>query len=116
LPHALMPSPDGTAPCQVLATLSNHGDESVCAAFGLEVPDANTLRRMRDSASQLPLCLVPQLSGADLDFPGGCASSSKAGWCYATGPAAGGCPQTLMFSPAGVPLGATLKITCAQGC
>jgi len=116
LPHALTRASNGSAPCRVLATLSNPGDESVCPAFGLQVPDANTLRRTRDSASQLPLCLVPQLSGADLDATGGCASSSTAGWCYATGAAAGGCPQRLLFSPAGVPLGATLKITCAQGC
>lgn len=117
----------------VLATLPQPGDESVCAAYGLNVPDADVVRHFRDRQDAewrrsggadagvpnpytLPMCMVPQLLGADLDPNGSCDASPKAGWCVF----AGTCEEQLGFSskasPTGDLAGARITVACSQGC
>jgi hypothetical protein len=137
LPPFPIPDSAGRVPCTVLATLPGPGDESLCEAYGFDVPGADLLRRFRarqhdawragggadagvPDPADLPTCIVPELFGADLDANGSCSSASKLGWCYVAGAAAGSCPQTLLFSPAGSfedPYNhVLLTIECARGC
>jgi hypothetical protein len=137
LPPFPIPDSAGRVPCTVFATLPGPGDESLCEAYGFDVPEADLLRRFRarqhdawragggadagvPDPADLPTCIVPELFGADLDANGSCSSASKLGWCYVAGAAAGSCPQTLLFSPAGSfedPYNhVLLTIECARGC
>ena len=46
---------------------------------------------------------------------GSCAASADPGWCYLRGPAAGSCPQAILFSPTGNPqVGATVNLVCIE--
>jgi hypothetical protein len=123
----------GSVPCTMLAMLPRPGDESQCAAYGLGVPDADVLRQFRDrreadwrasggadagapNPQELPMCLVPQLVGPDLDANGSCSLSPNAGWCVV----ANACDKQLSFtsraSPSGDLAGALFIFACSQGC
>ena len=110
LPQSLPVDGAGNAACQVFLALAS-GD--TCAAHaGLSAVAADVAASIRSaepvSASQ-PLCALAQLPAVC----GSCATSSKAGWCYLTGSAAGNCRQTLVVSPsAAVPTGATALLGC----
>jgi hypothetical protein len=117
----------------VFALLPLPGDESFCTMFGLDVPDADTLhwyteRREAEWLSaggadggspdprQFPMCVVPQLIGADLDSSGSCASSQRAGWCAEHEI----CKTEVAFTPAASPTGllngALITFACSEGC
>jgi hypothetical protein len=133
IPEPLVRDASGHAPCTVLATLPRPGDESVCTAFGLDVPDVGVLRPFRarkeaewhaqgfadagvPNPQDLPVCLIPQLAGADLGADGSCAASPKTGWCIASGV----CPRAMMFSGSasqdGDLAGTTITVMCSEGC
>ncbi len=117
---------DAGLTCSVFATLNASGDESVCASFGLETPDAEDLQQVRSGQESLwhsagginwslyPTCTVPQLAGANLSPEGGCYSSSVAGWCLATyaGEPCGAASVPLQFSPDALPGGALVTYGC----
>ena len=128
MPEPLKVDQDGRAPCLVLEVLPS--STSTCdPALGLFEPDAATARRFRDelrarfdgggSAEDLSthaICQLTQLAPADF-VHGSCTTSSKPGWCYVTGVAAGACPQALLFSPSGNPQnGVEIRIQCNRGC
>jgi hypothetical protein len=137
LPLCLAPQPrdaNGALPCIVLAMLPRPGDESMCAAYGLEVPEADVLdhfqqRRLSEWRAlggedagtidpfRFPMCLVPQLVGADLVANGSCDASPKAGWCAVAGVV---CEKQLDFTSAASPTsnlaGAWFTVACSQGC
>jgi hypothetical protein len=133
LPSVPARDASGRAPCIVLAMLPRPGNESVCTAFGLDVPDADVLGHFRGrreaewrasgeadagvpNPQRRPMCLIPQLAGSDLDLSGSCATSPKAGWCLESS----SCPAELMFSPSVAPggdlAGALITVACSQGC
>src|SRR5262249_31275842 len=64
----------------------------------------------------LPVCRVKQLVDPTvLDANGSCENSTAAGWCYATGAAAGRCSQEILFSPSGNPqVGAQVSLQCIE--
>ncbi len=64
--------------------------------------------------STLPTCEVKQLMGADLDSNGSCKASSKSGWCYVTGTAAGTCSQAIIFTNGAIPTGAQINLQCIE--
>jgi hypothetical protein len=128
MPEALPVGEGGNVPCLVLEVLPSR--EMKCeASLGLVDPDPATVRRFRDELraqgggdggvddpSTHTICELAQIAPADF-VDGGCAASSKPGWCYVTGPAAGACPQTILFSPAGLPQnGVVVSLQCSKGC
>jgi hypothetical protein len=133
VPFPLPRDASGAVSCSVLATLPRPGDESICAALGLEVPDASVLRQFRSrreaewrklggadtrlpNPQDLPTCVVPQLVGADVGADGWCFASQKAGWCVGT--SSSFCAEELVLSPTvsdELPC-ATFTVACSDGC
>lgn len=64
------------------------------------------------------VCTLAQLTPASrpgaFDSTGSCASPTDGslGWCYATGEAAGSCPQAIVFTNGEPPPGASVYFTC----
>jgi hypothetical protein len=135
IPVPLHRDANGGVSCTVLATLPRPGNQSMCAAYGLDVPDATVLRQFRtqqraewrksggadaglQNPLELPVCMVPQLVGADIDAQGWCDNSAKAGWCV--GPNTGACPQELVLSSPASPEGnldfVRFTVVCSEGC
>jgi hypothetical protein len=130
----LPPSDAGPIQCTLLATLKVPGSESTCATLGVPTPASNTLTQFRaqqESAwqsmggaasgqpdpSKLPVCVVPQLTGSDLDPNGSCAVASKPGFCLLTGSATPNCGiAEVVLSPSGWLDGALITIDCRNGC
>jgi hypothetical protein len=125
VPHALQPDSQGAVPCLVLASLP--ADEKTCdPAKGESEVDPHVVADASESLqgqfgpgafdpSQHTICQVEELTGSDLTN-GTCTGSSRAGWCYVTGAAAGGhCPQALLFSPAATPsTGTQVAFVCIE--
>ncbi len=121
LPQPLAVDAQGNVPCVILEVLPDA--TSTCdARRGLSDPPADVLAKFKESIrTGQPgdpwldtICQVKQLTGDDL-VGGSCAQSTKAGWCYVTGAAAGTCPQAILFSPTGSPVnGATISLQCTQ--
>ncbi len=64
-------------------------------------------------------CANPEASkykyAGDFTQTGSCGGSNEAGWCYLSGAAAGPCPQSILFSPAGNPqVGAKISLQCIE--
>jgi hypothetical protein len=128
----LAPSDAGPMKCNLLAMLRTPGNESMCTALGVPTPDANTLMQFRSQAesawqsmggaasgqpdpSKLPICIVPQLTGSDLDANGSCGASPKPGFCVVANPNCGINPAVVV-TPGGWLNGALITIDCQTGC
>lgn len=125
LPEALNADTDGTVPCLILEMFT---DTSVtCASKGLKEGDPAIVAKFREAkkaeigadADTAVICQAEQIlpNGANNSFDGNptCEKSAKAGWCYLTGTAAGGnCPQSIIFSTVGNPVGATVSLQCIK--
>jgi hypothetical protein len=113
-PQALPTDATGQAPCQLFFEL---GAKDTCEAHSLlsVAPDvAASLGWWQGSAPPGPICVVPQLPSAQW-VNGACSGSSKVGWCYVTGAAAGNCEQTVIVStPTLLPAGAVANIGCGE--
>jgi hypothetical protein len=113
-PEAFSPDPEGQIACAIFFALAA-GD--TCAAHGLtDAPSDVALSVTAAEGEPLSgaLCVLPQLPSSDW-VDGSCAASTAAGWCYATGAAAGSCPQIVLASPTGLPpAGATPLIGCGD--
>jgi hypothetical protein len=129
LPEPLVTDPaTGLAPCLILAVLADSSSKCV-ASQGLKDPDQAILQKFRenlkaasagdggvDDVSTHTICEVQQLTGADLvGNPPSCSASTKPGWCYVTGAAAGGsCSQAVLFSANTPPTGAQVSLQCIE--
>jgi hypothetical protein len=120
LPAPLPVDGAGQAECQVFYALPA-GD--TCAAHpGLSAAAPEVVASVWSSeqglqgvdASDSPLCVLPQLPKAEW-VDGSCVTSSSAGWCYLTGPAAGSCVETLALSPSGAPPTSAIAILGCGG-
>jgi hypothetical protein len=116
LPQPLSPDLNGDVPCLILEALPPSSGS--CASQGLTDADPKVAATYRatltaesgtdgGASSTFTICEAPQLTGSDLDATGSCTSNTtKAGWCYVTGNAAGvGCAQAVKFSTKGNPAG-----------
>ncbi|MDP9150465.1 MAG: hypothetical protein M3O36_11075 [Myxococcota bacterium] len=131
VPHKLAPGANGDVPCLVLVTLPA-GD---CKGPGLSDVDPTLLARFRQSQheswsggggatggnidpSTLPTCqlaeLNPGTSPKSFDANGSCKASNEPGWCYVEGKAAGGCPQSILFTAGEPPSGALASLQCIE--
>jgi hypothetical protein len=128
----LAPSDAGPVKCTLLAMIKTPGGESMCADLGVPTPDSNTLMQFRAQAesawqsmggaasgqpdpSRLPVCVVPQLTGTDLDANGSCGAATKPGFCLVANPNCGISPDVVV-SPSGWLDGALITIDCRNGC
>ena len=126
LPQPLTPDPTGTVPCLILEALPP--TTGSCASQGLMDADPKiaasyeaTLQEESGTdggaSTTFTICQAPQLTGNDLDASGSCTTNTtKAGWCYVTGKAAGqGCAQAVKFSAKGNPTGGVrVSLQCIQ--
>ncbi|HLK38585.1 MAG TPA: hypothetical protein VKU41_17605 [Polyangiaceae bacterium] len=129
---------DGTVACQVLVVLPGAGGSCLrpqCdPSKGLSVPAADILSSFcsaaemawqaagggvtgNDPAGQ-SVCTLSQLTAQQnpkaFDSTGSCAApeDGSLGWCYATGAAAGACPQAVLFTSDEPPLGSAVYLKC----
>jgi hypothetical protein len=129
LPQQLTPAADGTVPCLILATLPQPG-ASCDPNLGLTKPDPKilaTFQQQQEAAwnaaggtksgqpdpKTLTVCQVNQLVNGDL-VNGSCKQSSKPGWCYVTGAAAGTCSQAVLFGGGAPPTGSSISLQCIE--
>jgi hypothetical protein len=114
-PSLVSPDDAGRVECRMLVTLPGPGDESLCAEFGLDVPDPDVFEQLRARGPlRLPTCVVPQLLGSQFDATSSCAGSHEAGWCYVASPAGKACATIELSQPA-IRTG-TFVFECARGC
>jgi hypothetical protein len=129
LPQRLTQDANGTVPCLILVTLQKVG--ATCSPdVGLKDPPADVAARFKaaqkaawkpESGSpdpgMLTVCqmtqLVPSTQGA-FGRDGTCTASTVPGWCYIEGPAAGACPQQILFTQNEPPVGSTVNLQCIE--
>jgi hypothetical protein len=106
-------APGQTFDPSVLSAFCN-GQE---AAYAQQVHAAGSPMGLQDPAMQ-PVCALAQLtpSANDKDFSptGSCLGSADPGWCYVSGPAAGKCPQSILFTEGQPPSGSTVLLQCLE--
>jgi hypothetical protein len=87
------------------------------AAYQQEVQAAGSPMGLQDPALQ-PVCALAQLTPSahptDFSTTGSCVGSHDPGWCYVNGPAAGQCPQSILFTEGQPPSGATVSLQCLE--
>jgi hypothetical protein len=139
LPQKLTADANGNVPCLILVTLPMMGGQDQCKRpnQGLSPPPPDVFSRFRDAQHAawvqsggatsalidpylLPICqlqeLVPMTTTNAGDFPAGqdCSASTKPGWCYIEGQAAGSCPQQVIFTAGQPPPGASVNLQCIE--
>jgi len=86
-------------------------------AYQQQVSAAGSSMGLQDPA-QLSVCaltqLTPQANASSFSGNGSCQASMAPGWCYVTGPAAGHCPQAILFTSSEPPSGATVNLQCLE--
>jgi hypothetical protein len=124
LPRALQPDSQGAVPCLVLASLPDTATPCDPAKGESDVDPhvvANASEALQGQygaaafdPAQHTICQLAQLTGNDLTN-GSCKQSTKPGWCYVTGPAAGVCSHAVFFSPGATPTtGTQVAIVCIE--
>ena len=115
--------PDGGAlACILLVTVPGSSDESSCATYGYDVPEATVLRQTQaedDASPPSAVCLVPQVYPSLLDAGGDCVMASTPAWCIAGGPAVSAvtaCNQVMVLSNPTLRAGFRYSLWCLQGC
>jgi hypothetical protein len=125
LPRQLQPDSQGAVPCLVLASLPD-ASSSCDPSKGESSVDPHVVTAASESLqgqfgagafdpTQHTVCQIDEVTGTDL-VSGTCKQSTKPGWCYVTGAAAGGrCPQALIFSPNATPsTGTVVAMVCIE--
>ncbi len=137
LPQKLTVDPTtGSVPCLILVTLAPGKGGTGCTGPGLSDPPADVLARFQQAQhdayktacggktscvatdpSTLTTCQLNELTQQQnpQSFQNGdCSASTKLGWCYVEGAAAGTCSQQVLFTASEPPQGATVTLQCLE--